>query len=143
VCALLVWLVPSASAQQPATQIKPDSAKQQQPKAKSLRPGYDLPDSLYLPIDSIRGDIDTIVFYTAKDSIVFDVDHKRMTLFNEATMQYQKEEMNAYTIVMDFEQNTLTAYSEAYDSVISSIVGPKTKDHPGYESRGKAGRAYS
>src|ERR1700730_13913913 len=50
-----------------------DSAKTQTIKrsAKVKRPGFDLPDSLFIARDSVRGDIDTIVYYTAVDSSVF------------------------------------------------------------------------
>ena len=91
-------------------------------KIKETRPGVDLPDSLYVSHDSVKGDIDTVVRYSAKDSTVFDVDQKRMTLVNNAVMQFQNRELDAYTIVMDFQENTLRAYSYDYDSVISSSL---------------------
>ena len=92
------------------------------PKPKLVRPGFDLPDSLYIAHDTTRDDIDTIVRYTAKDSTVFNVARKSMTLVNTATVQFQNREMDAYTIVMDFQQNTLTAYSYDVDSVVNASL---------------------
>lgn len=94
---------------------------------KQRRPGFDLPDSLYVVHDSIRSDIDTIIQYTAKDSIVFDVNRKTMTLVDQATMDFQSRELRAYTIVLDFQKNTLTAFSDEYDSVISSSLARRRR----------------
>jgi hypothetical protein len=102
--------------------LPPSDTSKTAPKPKQVRPGFDLPDSLYISRDTIRGDIDTIVRYTAKDSTVFDVARKRMTLVNNAAVQFENRDMNAYTIVMDFQQNTLTAYSYDVDSVISASL---------------------
>jgi len=91
-------------------------------KLKQIRPGLELPDSLYIARDSIKGDIDTIVRYTAKDSTVFDIPRKRMTLVNNSIVEFENRELDAYTIVMDFQSNTLTAYSYNVDSVIASSI---------------------
>src|SRR6188472_4803448 len=66
-----------------------DSAKAKEGTAKitvAKRPGYDLPDSLYVAVDSVRGDIDTIVYYKAKDSTNFDVVNRRMILTGESKL---------------------------------------------------------
>jgi len=107
------------------TAPKTDSAKSNKPR--QIRPGIELPDSLYISADSIKGDVDTIVRYTAKDSVVFDVPNKRMILVNDAVVQFQNRELDAHTIVMDFQQNTLTAYSEDADSVITHSLGLRRK----------------
>jgi len=109
------------------TASRSDSTKPKTTGIKERRPGFDLPDSLYVVHDSLRRDIDTIIRYTAKDSIVFDVTHKRMTLTNEATMNFQSRELRAFTIVLDFQQNTLTAFSDRYDSVISSSLARRRR----------------
>ncbi len=98
-----------------------DTSKTAQ-KPKQIRPGIQLPDSLYIARDSIKGDVDTIVRYMAKDSTIFDVPNKRMILVNKAQVNYQNRELDAHTIVMDFQHNTLTAYSSSFDSVISSTM---------------------
>ena len=94
---------------------------------RQRRPGFDLPDSLYLPRDSVKSDIDTIVQYEAKDSIVFDVPQKRMTLVDNAVMHFESRDLKAYTIVMDFATNKLEAFSEDFDSVISSSLSRRRR----------------
>jgi hypothetical protein len=103
-----------------------DSTKKA-PAVHQRRPGFDLPDSLYISRDTLKADIDTIVQYDAKDSIVFDVPQKRMTLVNNATMRFESRELDAYTIVMDFKTNMLDAYSNDYDSVISSSLARRRR----------------
>ena len=97
------------------------------PHLKELRPGVAMADSLYIPRDTVHGDVDTIVRYTAKDSTVFDVPNKRMILTTDAIVQYQNREMDANTIVMDFRQNTMTAYSHNFDSVVGATMGLRRK----------------
>ncbi len=113
-------------AQTGSAQNKVDTSKKAA-KLKELRPGIALADSLYIPLDSTHADVDTIVRYSAKDSTVFDVPNKRMILTNDAVVQYQNREMSAHTIVMDFQQNTMTAYSQNVDSVLAATLGLRRK----------------
>ncbi len=92
------------------------------PKLKEIRPGLELPDSLYIARDTMKGDIDTIVRYTAQDSTAFDIDARKMTLVGNAVVEFQDRELDAHTIVMDFQKNTLTAYSHNIDSVMNAQV---------------------
>ena len=91
------------------------------------RPGFELPDSLFIARDSIRGDIDTIVYYTAKDSSVFEVKNKKMILTGDATLDFQSRNLEAHRIVVDFKANTLLATSGAFDSVIASNLGKQRR----------------
>jgi LPS-assembly protein len=106
-----------------------DSAKAESAKhpAKVKRPGFDLPDSLFIARDSVKGDIDTIVYYTAQDSSVFEIKKKKMILTGDATLDYQVRNMQAHRIVMDFPKNTLTATSGAFDSVLASNLGKQRR----------------
>ncbi len=92
------------------------------PKLKEIRPGLELPDSLYISRDTMKGDVDTIIRYTAEDSTAFEVDQKKMTLVGKAIVEFQDRELDAHTIVMDFQHNTLTAYSRNIDSVLNSQI---------------------
>lgn len=92
------------------------------PAPKQVRPGFELPDSLYVSADSVRGDVDTIVRYTAKDSTTFGVAAKKMTLVGNAVVQFQNRELDAHTIVMDFQRSTMTAYSADVDSVVNASL---------------------
>ncbi len=92
------------------------------PKLKQIRPGIQFPDSLYVARDTVKGDIDTIVRYTAKDSTVFDVPNKRMILVNDGIVEFENRELDAYTIVMDFQHNLMTSYSYDVDSVVAATL---------------------
>jgi hypothetical protein len=119
----MLFFAASAFAQQPPATDTTKKAK----APKQVRPGFELPDSLYISADSVKTDVDTIVRYTAKDSVAFDVNVKRMTLTNNAVMQFQNRELTAHTIVLDFEHNTLTAYSANVDSVVNSSLAVRRR----------------
>ncbi|MDP4219682.1 MAG: putative LPS assembly protein LptD [Bacteroidota bacterium] len=132
------FLAVTASSQ---TIVPSDTSKAAAAKrsAKVKRPGFDLPDSLFIARDSVRGDIDTIVYYTARDSSVFEVAKKKMTLTGDATLDYQVRNLQAYRIVMDFPKNTLLATSAAFDSVITTNMGKQRRvirDTARVQSRG-------
>ena len=92
------------------------------PKLKQIRPGISFPDSLYIARDTVKGDVDTIIRYTAKDSTVFDIPEKKMTLSNAGIVEFENRELDAYTIVMDFQHNLMTSYSYDVDSVVASSL---------------------
>lgn len=118
-----------------------DTTQVEQTQVRQVRPGFDLPDSLYRPADTLgfEGGIDTIVQYTAKDSIVFDVTGRRMILVNDAEMLFQGRSLNAYTIVVNFNNSTLTAYSDDFDSIIENSLSRRRRvirDTDRVENRG-------
>ena len=92
------------------------------PKLKQIRPGIQFPDSLYVARDTTKGDIDTIVRYTARDSTVFDIPRKQMTLVNNGIVEFENRELDAYTIVMDFQHSLMTSYSYDVDSVMAAAL---------------------
>jgi hypothetical protein len=91
-------------------------------QTRAKRPGFDLPDSLYIALDSVRGDIDTIVYYEAQDSTMFDIMNRKMWLTGDAKLDFRATHLTAHRIVMDFKGNTLSAMSEVYDSVIAKSL---------------------
>jgi hypothetical protein len=127
--ALLLFLRAQQSIAQSTAplQVKTDTTKAQATHIRQRRPGFDLPDSLYVPSDSVRGDIDTIVQYNAKDSIVFDVKKRTMLLVDQAQMHFQTRDLSAYSILMDFNTNKLHAYSYDYDSVLTSSLAHRRR----------------
>ena len=119
VAVLWVVLLPCRTARSQTTAPPTDTTLL---KLKQIRPGIELPDSLYVARDTIKGDVDTIIRYTAQDSTTFDIDSRRMTLTGQAVAQFQDRELDAHRIVMDFESNTLTSYSRNIDSVMNAQV---------------------
>ena len=120
-CVLVVAFV-LCGAEMLRAQIAPPPVDSTAPKLKQIRPGIQFPDSLYVARDTTKGDIDTIVRYTAIDSTVFDIPRKRMILVNNGIVEFENRELDAYTIVMDFQHNLMTSYSYDVDSVVSATL---------------------
>lgn len=76
-------------------------------------------DSIALPIDSLaadsivapppKGDIETTIKYSAKDSINFSVDSKIVELYGDAKITYGQIVLEAENITIDYANNTLAA----------------------------------
>jgi len=73
-------------------------------------------DTLNTPkADSVKappkGDIETTITYTAKDSIISNLDKKMMWLYGGAVVKYGEIELQAEEIIIDYEKSTITARS--------------------------------
>jgi len=86
------------------------------PRGDSLRtttPDSSLSDTLLNKSDTIkavpRGDIETTINYSARDSIRASVDGKMIWLYGNAKIVYGEIELEAEEITIDYGQNTLTA----------------------------------
>jgi hypothetical protein len=77
-------------------------------------------DSLALQKDSVqnqkKGDIETTINYSAKDSIFTRMDNKMIWLYGEAKIKYGEIELEAEEIVIDYVNNTVTAHGVADSS---------------------------
>lgn len=84
--------------------------------------------------DSLRpaanDELDTVVVYSAKDSIVYDLAHKTISLYGDAKIAYQDFRLNAPKVVIDTRVNTLDAESQR-DSANKPIIVPKFSDAAG------------
>ncbi|HRP01686.1 MAG TPA: putative LPS assembly protein LptD [Candidatus Kapabacteria bacterium] len=56
--------------------------------------------------------LDTIVTYKAKDSIVFSAKNKQMKLNNEANINFKGQIIDAYQIIISFDESKLSAISK-------------------------------
>lgn len=59
--------------------------------------------------ETTRSGIDTIVFYRATDSIIFDVEKKIMILRGSSSIEMRNQKLKAETIELDFDKSTLKA----------------------------------
>ncbi len=98
-------------------------------------------DDMKIKVDSINKDmkrvmvmervkengLDSIVSYKAKDSIVFDVKSKKMKLSNEANINYKNQIIDAYQIIISFDDTQLNATSNI-DSNKKYVGVPKFVD---------------
>ncbi len=89
-----------------------------------------LSDSLKIKNDSIpqpKGDIETTINYTARDSIRASVDGKLIWLYGNAKITYGIIELEAEEITIDYGNNTITAHG-IRDSVGNRIGYPIFKN---------------
>ncbi|WP_143080306.1 putative LPS assembly protein LptD [Hymenobacter arizonensis] len=78
-----------------------------------------------------RGQIETTIAYTAKDSIQFDVTKKVARLYNKATVNYGDTDLKAAVITVDYGNNTMTADGRR-DSITNRLLDrPVLKDKGG------------
>jgi len=57
----------------------------------------------------IRSDIDDVIYYTAEDSVIFDVINQKVFLYNKAEVIYKDLKLNAGMIILDRNTNFLEA----------------------------------
>ena len=92
-------------------------------------------DSLQLAAKR-RGQIETTITYTAKDSIQFDVTQKVARLYNGASVVYGETDLKAALITVNYGTNTMQAEGRR-DSVKNRLVGrPVLKDKGGLYTAG-------
>ena len=85
-------------------------------------------DSLNIDSDTIpKGDIETTINYTARDSIRVSVDGKLIWLYGEAKITYGIIELEAEEITIDYGNNTMTAHG-IRDSLGNRIGFPVFKN---------------
>ncbi len=86
-------------------------------------------DSLNIQSDTIppKGDIETTINYTARDSIRVSVDGKLIWLYGEAKITYGEIELEAEEITIDYGNNTMTAHG-IRDSLGNRIGFPVFKN---------------
>ena len=83
-----------------------------------------------------KGDIETIINYTARDSILGSMDNKMIWLYGQAKIVYGDIELEAEEIVIDYANNTISAQG-ARDSTGARIGYPIFKDGAEvYETKG-------
>lgn len=89
-----------------------------------------LPDSLnILPPDSTfqteskTYDIDTTVFSSASDSLIFLVKEKKMKIYGDAQLSYKVTEIKSENIVIDFERNEIEATGIPIDTLPGKFKG--------------------
>jgi hypothetical protein len=83
------------------------------------------PDSLV--VAGTKGDIETTINYSARDSILFEVDRKVVHLYGNAKIDYGTMELAAAYIQIDYDLNTLTA-TTLTDSTGKEVGTPVFKD---------------
>lgn len=87
-------------------------------------------DTIKNPADTIppkKGDIDTTIKYTARDSIHSSIDGQMIWLYGDAKIVYGLIELEAEEIIIDYANSTLTAHGQR-DSLGNRIGYPIFKN---------------
>jgi lipopolysaccharide assembly outer membrane protein LptD (OstA) len=89
-------------------------------------------DSLFFsPIDSLKkldtakptGDIDAIIEYSATDSAIFDIENRKLMLYNEGELKYKEFNLKASRIILYKENSTLDSYGIPDTSKPGKFIG--------------------
>lgn len=97
-------------------------------------------DSLALN-DSTKksSDIDSIIYSSAKDSIIFFLDQKKMHLYGSGDMHYKETQLKSGKIIVDFETSNVESFSLGKDSSNKEIEPPvlvdKSEEYKGMRMR--------
>jgi len=68
--------------------------------------------------DYVQTGVDTTVFYTAQDSVVYSVPERKMRLYNEGDIRYKRMQLRAARITFDWDTSELFAEGVERDTVI-------------------------
>jgi lipopolysaccharide export system protein LptA len=85
-----------------SSQVKPDSLTLSSDSTKTKS------DSTKVPAK--KGDIETTINYSARDSIFTSMDNKMVWLYGEAKITYGEIQLEAEEVVIDYVHNTVTAH---------------------------------
>ncbi|MEO8233146.1 MAG: putative LPS assembly protein LptD [Ignavibacteriota bacterium] len=88
-------------------------------------------DSLLSKIDSLQTekpkgktfDVDTTVFASSKDSLIFLVKDKKMKIYGEGNISYKTTEIKSANIFIDFNNNDIDAEGIPSDSLPAILIG--------------------
>ena len=89
------------------------------------------PDSILTISDSLQTekpagktyDVDTTVYASSKDSLIFFVKDKKMKIYGEANINYKQTEIKSANIFIDFNNNDIDAVGVPSDSLPEKLIG--------------------
>ena len=91
-------------------------------------------DSLVQVPDSLKDNptsLDTIIYASSKDSLIFFVNRKKMNLYGNSQIKYQATDLKSENISVDFNKNTLDATGNIDDTTQGKKKGePVLKEGP-------------
>jgi lipopolysaccharide assembly outer membrane protein LptD (OstA) len=68
-------------------------------------------------------DVDTVIYSSASDSLIFYVDKKKMDLYGDGEMEYQQTDLKSAKIFIDFQTNNIDASGVPSDSFPGKFKG--------------------
>jgi len=102
------------------------------------------PDSATVAHDSLAvrdstkksGDIDSVVYSSAKDSIIFFLDQKKMHLYGSGNMHYKETQLKSGKIIVDFETSNVESFGLGKDSITNKEIESPILVDKGEEYKG-------
>ncbi len=76
-----------------------------------------------LQISSKKYDVDTTVFSSASDSLIFFVKDKKMNMYGDGQLSYKQTEIKSANIIIDFEKNEIEATGVQIDTLPGKLAG--------------------
>ena len=84
-----------------------------------------------------RSDIDTVVYTTASDSLIFFVKEKKMEIYGQAKISYRRTEINSANIFIDFDKYEIDAVGVPDDSLAAEFEGTPVLTEAGETYKGR------
>jgi lipopolysaccharide assembly outer membrane protein LptD (OstA) len=84
-----------------------------------------------------KSDLDTVVYASGSDSLIFFVKERKMAIYGEGKINYKKSEIKSANIFLDFENYDIEAIGVSKDSVSNELIGAPVLSEAGeiYEGR--------
>ncbi|MBZ0199020.1 MAG: LPS-assembly protein LptD, partial [Ignavibacteriaceae bacterium] len=87
-------------------------------------------DSLFIP-DSLKSDstvkktydIDTVIYASASDSLIFYVQQKKMNIYGDGALKYKTTDLKSANITVDFKTQNIHAVGVPSDSIPQKLKG--------------------
>jgi lipopolysaccharide assembly outer membrane protein LptD (OstA) len=96
-----------------------------------------LADSLLESKPSTKSDIDTIIYSTASDSLIYFVKDKKMNIHGDGKIEYGRMQVTSANIFIDFNKNEIKASGEVPDSTGDKIINTPVLTEAGESYDGK------
>lgn len=105
-------------------------------------------DSLDLK-PSRKFDVDTTIFASSQDSLIFFVKQKKMSIYGEGDLKYKDTQIKSANIIINFEKNEIEATGVSNDTLPGKYIGKPVLSEKGETYEGvsmrynfKSGRGY-
>ena len=79
-------------------------------------------DSLIENTPKSKSEIDTVIYSTASDSLIFFVKDKKMNIHGDGKIEYQRMQITSANIFIDLERNEIKATGESPDSAKDKLI---------------------
>ena len=98
---------------------------------------FTTPDSIRTVEQKKKSDIDTVVYASGSDSLIFLIKEKKMEIYGEGKINYKKSEIKSANIFVDFEKYDIDAIGVPKDSVTGELIGTPVLSDAGEVYEGK------